>query len=440
MIYLLFVLVLSIALLDYNIQQKDMLSPTIWACAVFLFSIFINILNVDRWGTSYSWHATFYVILSLMMLMCGELFVKRIKRFSLSDLKNESNSNNKYSEYSPIIVGNIAIFFIVLISIICLIVDLRIMIRISGSNHVFSALLDARHALSSGEEKRGFIGRVVLVINKSLAYIFIYITLHNKVLCKSKNKTSYIIPVAIFFVDAILSTGRTLFIRVIAYSFIVFVLFSMLKNGTKSNQILKIVIVAFGAMFLFMLIFSQLGKLFGKGIYNSATDVFYYYSGSSIYLFNQYIVSGGKPDSSFFGEHTLYGIYNCLHYIFPSIEHNNNPALEMSYIPHWYSNIYTAFRRYYQDFGIIGLIIMPFILGVFYGNLETNAYSREDSDWKIILFAYSIYPIIEMSIEERFLVNYLSFSTAFELTLLYLLFRFVNASTLKKNKKDGISI
>lgn len=438
MIYFLFLLVLSIALFDYNIQRKDMLSPTLWACAVFLFSIFINILNVDRWGASYSWHATFYVIISLIMLMFGELFVKRIKNFSLLGLDIEPK--DKYNDYSPIIVDNMAMIVIVFISIICLIVDLRIMSRITGSNNVFSALLDARHALSSGEERRGFIGRVVLAVNKSLAYIFIYIILRNKVLCNYKNKTSYIVPVAIFCIDGILSTGRTLFIRVIAYSFIVFVIFSMLKNGTKSKHIGRIVLVALGAMFLLVLVFTYLGKLFGKGIYDSATDVFYYYSGSSIYLFNQYIVSGGKPNSEFFGEHTLYGVYNLLHYIFPSIEHNNNPALEMSYIPHWYSNVYTAFRRYYQDYGIAGLIIMPFILGVFYGNLEVNAYSRKDSDWKIIFFAFSIYPIIEMSIEERFLVNYLSFSTAFELTLLYLLFRFVNVSTLKISKNDGISI
>lgn len=434
MIYLLFFLVLVLAIFDYYIQKKDMLSPTLWACVVFLFSIFINILNVDRWGTSYSWRASFFIILSLSMIMCGELFVKRLKRNNISNLSH--NPKCAYNTYHPIILNNAAILIIVLISLVCLIIDIKIMIRITGSSNVFLGLFDARHALSSGEEKRGFIGRIVLAVNKSLAFIFIYIIIHNKVLCENKNKIGYYIPVFFFCIDAILSTGRTLFIRIIAYAFIIFVLFSTLKRGSGRNQAGKIALVAISSMFAFIFIFTCLGKLIGKGQYNSASDVFFYYSGSSIYLFNNYIITGGKPDSNFFGEHTLYGIYNILHYIIPTFEHNSNPALEMSYIPHWYSNIYTAFRRYYQDYGIAGLIIVPFTLGVFYGRLEVNACSRSTPGWKIIFFAYSIYPIIEISIEERFLVNYLSFSTLFELTILYFMYRFVNMFYVAESNKS----
>ena len=421
MIYVLFITVLVLAILNFITQRRDILSPSFWACVMFEISILVNILNVDRWGTSYSWKALIMIILGLSMLMMGEVCSKQ---FRIKEKPREiQNRTDKID--NPIFINSATMFVLICISLACLLIDIRIMTRITGSRNVFSALFSARNVLTTGEIKRGFWGRFALSVNKGIAFVLIYIVLYNGVLCQTKIKKSCLIPIALFCIEAILSTGRTLFIRIIAYSFIIFVLFYISKNGTKIQQLNRIVLIGIGALGVFIVIFTLLGKLIGKGQYDAALDVLYYYSGSSINLFNKYIIQVGRPDSAYFGEHTLYGIYNILHYIIPGIEHNSNPALETMYLPHWYSNIYTAFRRYYQDFGMLGMIIIPFCLGVFYGRLEMNAKTHLSNKWSAIIYAYAIYPIIEIAIEERFLVNFLSFSTVFELVVLYIMFKIV---------------
>ncbi len=425
MLYVLFLSVVAFAIFIFAVRNRDILSPSLWACIMFALSIFVNILNADRWGSAYSLKAYGLIMLGLFMLFVGESFAKTFRirkkrpRYAVSALSRQA-------AYSPIRINAITCAIIIIISLACLVIDVMLMNRISRSGNIFSELTSARSILASGEGSKGFLGRVVLATNRGISYYMIYVILYNMVLCRHKNRIVYYIPIVLFLLQAILTTGRTVFIRIIVYTFFIFVIFYISKYGTKGNKINKIVFIGIGALVVFFVLFTLIGKLLGKGIYNSALDVIYYYSGSSIYLFNQYIASGAQPESAFFGEHTLYGIYNVLHYIFPSIEHVKNPALDFMYIPHWYSNIYTAFRRYYQDFGLAGVIYMPLFLGMFYGYLEKKAKSDLNRRWNTIFYAYSIYPIIEIAIEERFLVNFVSFSTFFEVSVLYILYRFLN--------------
>ncbi|MBQ3293615.1 oligosaccharide repeat unit polymerase [Candidatus Saccharibacteria bacterium] len=441
MIYALFISVIVLGIFTFLLQKKDASSPSFLACVLFAISIFINLLNADRWGTSYSWKAYTLIMLGLTMIAVGEYVIKLILKSKKKDKIEPCYTRNKKIITSPINIGTITIATIIIISIACLLIDIKIMGNITGSSNVFSSLFSSRNVLTSGEVQRGLLGRIVLAANKGIALTLIYIIIHNKVLCEKRNKISYFIPIALFLTEAILTTRRTIFLRIIAYTFIVFIILYISKNGTKVQQLNKVMLIGIGALCSFMLIFSSLGKLIGKGQYDAPIDVFYYYSGSSINLFNKYISSGAEPESNYFGEHTLYGIYNSLHYISPSIQHNSNPALENTYLPHWYSNIYTAFRRYYQDYGIIGIVVIPFILGVFYGYLESKAKRNLGKPWNTIFFAYSIYPIIEIAIDERFLVNYISFSTFFEVTMLYIFYRFLarNGLQIKPANRGNIS-
>ena len=423
MIYILFILVLTIIVIDFFILGGDILSPSFLACDMFLISIFVNLLNTNRWGTSYSLKALTYIIMGLLSMILGEYIFRMIDNRSSIYKSRADHIKTKY--YHPYYLSCTSTILIIIISFSCLIIDLKIMSNITGYIQIFSSLRYARSLLTSGIFKKGIVGRVVFVLNKSICFIEIYVFLYNKVLADTKNNYANIIPIILFLIEAVLSTGRVEFMRVITYSLFVFIQFYIKKTKNLYEQVKKIFLSAFCALIIFLIIFTFLGRLIGKGRYNTAIDVIYYYTGSSIYLFNKYISNPKYTSNKYFGEHTLYGIYNALHYIFPTIKHISNPALEMGYIPNWYSNLYTAFRRYYQDFGFCGLIIIPMFLGLFYAKLETKAKSAKNCDWKCIFYAYSIYPVIEIAIEDRFLVNYLSFSNMFQIAILYVVYLFV---------------
>ncbi len=433
MIYVLFVLIILLSLFNYWFQKKDYFSASFLACIMFAFSVFINLINAYRWGTDYSWKAIRIIVLGLLMLSIGEHIIK--SNFIIRVKKNHVYDDIKGKKCYPIIINFTTMMIIIIISGICFWTGLKNLAKRLGTNEVFLSLRTARRLFTSGKINTGFAGRFTFSINKAIALIMIYIILYNIIICSKRLAISHIIPILIFAFQAIFSTGRTVYLRFIAYTFIVYGVLYVYKNGNRRRAHKKIIVIAVISLILFAIVFTYAGRVLGKGIYNSPIDVFYYYSGSSINLFNQYITRDMFQKNTIFGEHTLYGIYNALHYINPNIEHVVNPALEFTFIPNWNSNIYTAFRRYYQDYGIWGTMVICFFLGNYYGILETHAFKNIENGWKTIFYAYSMYPIIEIAIEERFLINYISFTTAFEMVTMYAMYMYITKFKFRINNK-----
>lgn len=416
MIYILFGVVLAIAIVDYIILRKDILSPSLWAAIMFLVSIIVNIINVDRWESDFSIKAMVIIAIGLISISLGEIIVRFFCNWEYY------NNYNEKTKYRPIKVKQAKFFFLIIVQLVVLALNYNSITSLVGA-HSDNVLRSARNLYGGGAG-----GSIVLRMtefSKAIAYMFIYLIIYNKIICRTKINKWYVFPILIYFINGILSTGRTVFIRLIVYTFFLFTLFYVKTHGNKLKQLNKIFCIGILALFCFFIIFTAVGKLLEKGIYNTAIDVFQIYTGSSIYLFNQYIENPPKTTNSLFGEHTLYGIRNILSYIIPSVTHTSDPSLEFRYIPHWYSNIYTAFRRYHQDFGILGVIIICLMLGMFYSKLRINAGQDSQCGWKSIFYAWSIYPIIEIAIEERFFMNYISASSLFSLIIFLMVYYFV---------------
>lgn len=81
-------------------------------------------------------------------------------------------------------------------------------------------------------------------------------------------------------------------------------------------------------------------------------------------------------------------------------------------------------------------MLISAFLGMYYGGLELDSRDHMKSGWKTIFFAYSIYPIIEIAIEERFFMQYISFSTMFEL----LVFRCMYIIIMRCRFTLGVSV
>ena len=305
---MLFICVLILTIFNYVLQERDDLSPSLWACIMFLISIFINILNTNRWGSNYSFKSAIIILIGLFSIIIGEFFVSKIFYPTLSR-KYKLICANK-----PINLKFITLFWVILLSFFCLIIDLIIVMRISGTSDIFSSLYFLRNILISGEGSKGFIGRLVFATQKSIAFIFIFVLLYNKIICRAKLKLLYILPISLFIIEGILTTGRTIYIRILVYSFFIFIQLYVYKNSTKFIHLTKIALTGAMVLIVFFIIFTFLGKLIGKGIYNSSLEVFSYYAGSPIYLFNLYIDNVGQvTNNTLWGEHTFIGIYNILH-------------------------------------------------------------------------------------------------------------------------------
>ncbi|MTV44646.1 oligosaccharide repeat unit polymerase, partial [Streptococcus pneumoniae] len=80
------------------------------------------------------------------------------------------------------------------------------------------------------------------------------------------------------------------------------------------------------------------------------------YMGGSIQLFDLFVIDPIRRNKEL-GAETFSGIYEMLAKL--GFDNNIIKGLEWRVSPNYYSlgNVYTAIRRYYSDFGVIGIVI-----------------------------------------------------------------------------------
>lgn len=155
------------------------------------------------------------------------------------------------------------------------------------------------------------------------------------------------------------------------YAIVVFVILFYQKNGVGNAIDKRLVIIVLSLGFGALLLFFLSGVLTGKNFdYDSVTDNFANYFSSSIYALNEFIRNPEQfvPETDFFGIHCFFGIYTVLRKLGFRIP---EPVVALEFIRcgKYETNIYTALRRYLQDFGMIGLSLIMAGLGALYKGL-----------------------------------------------------------------------
>lgn len=201
-----------------------------------------------------------------------------------------------------------------------------------------------------------------------------------------------------------------------------------IKNDFKYGKVMIIGVISFA------LVFIVLANNRSGGGFNVLRSVSVY-SGSSVMALDKYISENGISSvATYFGEETqplLYSITNAL----KLTSHSATAVMPPVYLGDDMTNIYTALRRYIHDFGFIGMCFIMFFLGYLYSFLFKRIIKRNGRSLSLIVYAFISYPIIEMSIEERFFSNLLTARTVYCLFYLWFFYRIIY-----RNGKNNIDM
>ena len=126
------------------------------------------------------------------------------------------------------------------------------------------------------------------------------------------------------------------------------------------------------------------------------------YTGSSLAALNDFLNNFKGNNNEYFGQNTLFSIYRILKRFNHNIP-NFYPSYEFSYFVNMRTNIYSAIRRYIEDYGILGHFFITFFLGMFYGIFFDYTVYDKKKNFLLIMYATLSFPIYEFSIEERVL-------------------------------------
>lgn len=425
LIVLLLILLLFAGVFFYKCSRLHFMAPAFFVCAGFSLSVVCCILNMQNWNTQIDIVTIAVIVLSVCIFgagdLCGESVSFPAVHFKQLYVLDFSCSQRIRVKKLNIMVTELAFIFIN----ICYFRYTYQLSVIAGNRIGISGMISyARHAsnyLNTGFDMPVIVSQGI-VITKCAAYVFLFAFVYN--LMNDRLRGRYfllLLPCVSHSVNIILSTARIGFIEFFVYIFFITMVMLMKKKNVSlriNRTFMKMAAVSLAA---FLIIFTVLGYATGKTQYLGALNAILLYIGGSIIAFHQYL--NKRPSREFFGKETLRLFYAFLSKLGFDTPEYESYFLEFTNIGENAStNVYTALRRYLQDYGFLGSAFVLFVLGFLYGHFFKLVIEGKKTGIALINTAAFAWPVFLFSIEEYSFKNLLGISSLYQIFYTFLLY------------------
>lgn len=399
MILLLLILILFLFII-FQLNGRDILSPTTLTVILYIVAVSFAVIGSPKWEYIKFNYSTIIVLMAALFCMeFGEAIVQLLN--ARRKIYSNNNQDIYYTSYLiDIPKGTVFLGLIIAIFGAAIYVNRMIHIAMSygyaGTNNL---LFYIRRGVIAGEEKIGY--GVVIFKNfaTALCYVNLYCFFNNCLVLKDRRRIKEYIPYLFSVIPSIViyffSSSRYFFIKLLAYSFICYLLLYRKQNNRRISlkSFFRIMLVLLLAVLAFYFVFKQTGQSRDSFTLVSPLDKFVSYGGSSIAGLSEYITKG-MPRSKFWGDETLNGIFNLIHRFFPDSTtgthflefFNLNSVLD--------SNIYTIVRSLIADYGIIGMLFFEFFIGLFFTCFYLKVSQDKKSSLSLIIYSYFCYGLV----------------------------------------------
>lgn len=445
MIYILILAVIILMLLSYKLSNEDYMSPPFLMTVMFLISILCAWYMRNDWLFKIQPLTCFIIVFGIISFYLGYYviyycFINNRKMNKITKLK-----------YIEIKIWKILIYYFV--AVLFCYLYIKSIINGVGFNGTWSQTMEKfRYATA-------YTGATGLSINipsyvltgrfavNSAGYVFVY-TCVNNFLVKKKWDKYQLIAILISIISSMLGASRLDLIRIpISFLVIYYILKCRTGKITQKDQI-KLIIRYIGIALAVIICFSELRTFVGRQNTSGIIEYISQYLGAPIVLLDDYFK---KPiiSSNLFGKESFWGIYNFLHSITGNSLYAYDYTLEFRTINGInLGNVYTAFRMYYSDFKMVGVVIMNFIAGIVFATLYVmirlnikirlsnfNIFrSKSMLDFNIIIYSVIIHSVIMMFYADWFFSQVLSW-TQFKAIIFMWLIKVLLVDCSKKNKE-----
>lgn len=430
-IYVLILALTIMFIMAYFFGKKDILSPFVIVVAMYLLSSLIAGIYMKEWQFSLSYFTVILIITALFVFGIGELIARKTCDIVIKPL-------SKGKEEKRIDVPIIVLLIIIVVFFFCLLVAIQETYALSvkgGNTEGYSAMMTyARKMTLESGYSRSRIMNHMMVFTKAVAFILGWVWINNFVYKKIKLSDNLcLVAIAVSFgIQAIASASRGFAIDWVAYFCLLYFLKVSKANGWKNINPIRIIILGVVAILTFMIIFVLLGLLANRFGGSKIIDTIAFYLGMSIPSLDHFVKTFTLEVRNF-GEETLYGIYAILNkFELSSLDLSRH--LEFVDFNGVSGNVYTSLRRYIHDYGYIGLYIVQFYIGVFYGFFYNLVRKRSN---EVLLVGYSVlaYSLVMQGIDEILISNYISISGVnLYLYMLVAYFLIIKLPKMLKNK------
>ena len=458
MIYVLFFFILLMLIGSYSYYNKNITHPCVLFFLVYSFSVLCAIFNVEKWNINLSL-TTFIILLggAVELLLVSIVFDYIFKK------RNNKNKDLKKDNKKTLVVNNLvdsrAVWFtriIVLYDIIMLAILIINIINIAASHGSFSSISEMLTVYKNATSytTSASLPKYVTILMKPVvasAYLCYYIFIVKALSEKFKNKKElllsivkkfiYVMPVILYSISMFAQSNREGIMILLGNLFILSIILWYKKSNWR-KEIRPIFIAKVGGICIIGLIvffFSAkwVGRINDKGMFDYIT----LYSGGSIECLNQYVkdpvdIKIVRGEETFYNMIKTFDSFGITHY---DIAQKMTVHKEFRYYNgEMIGNVYTAYRRWMHDYGIVGVFILQFVFSAvicyIYNLIHYTKYNLFLNNFIILLYSYLSYTIYLHFIDDYLFFDVLGQASFAVLACLIAGYYFICVKTKKLKK------
>lgn len=449
LIYVLLIFFILVLICSYFAFKRNIIHPAVVFNLMFLVSIISAIYNIKQWQIEL--HAK---TLWIFVLMGLEYFVISFAIQKYYEKKHKVVENKEKTIEKPLEAKKWKLYMAIIFDILYIVAIIFFVLKIASQIEPCNTYSEALKVFKANTIYKANVRLPKLVTFSTkfviaFAYIYMFIAIYNLIYSeKSTTKKivefiMYLTPSILYAISLILQSSRGSILRLILAGLIIF----MVLYGKKKKYVFRIkikyVIGVIASMFIVLFSFYSISGLIGRDtLGNNMMEYITMYAGGSVQLFDLYLQKPPEK-SEIIGKETFWGTYRFLDdYNIINLKEKPTGSLEWRKSNgHSIGNVYTAYRRWIQDFGILGCALVLAAVCSFY-NIYYNKLKYYDKNNKdvfniaLIFYAYMYYHLALISIDCRIFDEIIPASLSQFVVALVIYFVTVknNMVTITKNK------
>lgn len=347
-----------ISLLSFSAFKATILNPVNIFSFGFLIGLFALWYSKSLWLVSLSWKTIFLIIGGTLSFILG-VVISNIKITMSPSIKKNVVKNTKYEIRTGLKYFSIVTVLLQAVATLLLYKQLR---SFSGGSlsAIISYYRNTAMSVNASQVTLSVWLSQLLKGTMSASFIVLFIFLYRKVIQKDKGGYFHLFPIIIYMIQSLLMGGRLQLLRVFVF---VFICSYFMEMYTTRNSITANRVILKGTKWVVIVIpfFYLLKGFLGRTSTDNFAQYISRYLGGPIESFDLYLKSGVLGEHKL-GQETFTSLYSLF---------TPNKITTFKWVASptgvWIGNVFTGFRRYYADFGTVGLLMLSAGLGIFFG-------------------------------------------------------------------------
>ena len=439
-----FVFLFAVILLfvtSYRIFDCDIMSPPVFLCFFFGGAIIYSLYLYSYWHLyEYGGDTAFIFLSGITSFIIGGWIGKKNKTV-ITIKQNYDNLSKTYSRLGTIKLNSTNVAGVVLFSFLVFIVFFIYYRTRISSDDILKNIVEYKE----GRDENilpGFINIMIKILS-ALSHIVLFVFINNAIYKSIKIENYFLfIPIIIYCIISLLSANRgnvlmLLMSGLIAWYIIYHRIYGWRKKSTSVflKKGFKITVVFCFFFWEFMIVTREVNTI--NALDSFMTYICAYFSGP-LASFDLYLRQGGSV-CEWWGQETFVALNNNLNSLW-GIGHASTRFLEFrSGYGRSVVNIYSAFRRFYHDFGYSGVCSLSLIQGYLTTRLYYHVRRKETKniiDLSMVVYSFFFYTIPYTLTDDLFYSSNVSISGLMKLIILIVAYYIIFLDARYKDSKQ----